>query len=61
MNILLVCVNGVLIGVFVEKMKSFCSEYEKLKIKIINIEVILFENLKLYIEVNDIDVVFVVL
>ena len=37
MNILLVCANGASTGVLVEKMKSFCSEHEKLKTKTINI------------------------
>ena len=40
MNILLVCANGASTGVLVEKMKSFCSEHEKLKTKTINIEAI---------------------
>ncbi|ENZ9534995.1 TPA: PTS sugar transporter subunit IIB [Clostridioides difficile] len=59
MNILLVCANGASTGVLVEKMKSFCSEHEKLKTKTINIEATSFENLKSYIEANDTDVVLV--
>lgn len=59
MNILLVCANGASTGVLVEKMKSFCNEHVKLKTKTINIDATSYENLKSYIQVNDIDVVLV--